>query len=291
MGFAWPWPDLHIARLTGHIREAAPIGAAELAWAFMWYFCTVLLGLLFTDASLGWFGASHRALMALHTFVWLYFFNLLPSISRCANLPLVHLLKLMDQSVRFTAWTGVFAAGLLTAIAPALLTLIYGPAFRGAAHSFAILAWMLPLALISGHHRYILIAYNCQKRLMYCTIAAAVAAVLLGLTSVPLYGGVGAAWALLIANAIHSVLVYVSVKQLIVEIPVHAQFALPLSALAVSAVLYFTLVKWNLWAAVAASCVVYVATLIWTDGRRLTTFIQMLFGNIRLRVTPEDGAI
>src|SRR5579862_24355 len=44
MGFAWPWPDLRLSGILGHIREAAPIGFTELAWAFMWYFCTVLLG-------------------------------------------------------------------------------------------------------------------------------------------------------------------------------------------------------------------------------------------------------
>ena len=69
-------------RRLNHLKEASPIGLTELAWAFMWYFCTVLLGLIFSDATLGWFGASPRALMALHSFVWLYFFNVLPSISR-----------------------------------------------------------------------------------------------------------------------------------------------------------------------------------------------------------------
>ena len=107
MGFAWPRPDMHVMHLLGHVRRAAPIGLSELAWAFMWYFCTVLLGFFFADKTLGWFGASHRALMALHTFVWLYFFNLLPSISRCVALPHQKLLELMDGSVRLAAWAGL----------------------------------------------------------------------------------------------------------------------------------------------------------------------------------------
>ena len=84
MGYGLPLAEIPPGRTwLRHLTEAAPIGLTELAWAFMWYFGTVLLGFIFSDASLGWFGASHRALMALHTFVWLYFFNLLPSISRC----------------------------------------------------------------------------------------------------------------------------------------------------------------------------------------------------------------
>lgn len=274
MHFAWPWPDLRLMHLMGHIREASPIGLTEVAWAFMWYFCTVLLGFIFSDRSLGWFGASHRALMALHTFVWLYFFNLLPSISRCAALPIKHLLELMDGSLRFAAWAGLFAAGMLTTLAPVTLTLVYGPAFQAAAGSFGILAWMLPVAMLSGHHRYILIAYNQQKRLLACTIYSAVAAVVLGFALVPVYGGVGAAWALLIANITNFILVYRAVRQLVTEISVHRQMAAPLAALAVSAVLYLSLAKWNVWAALAAATGVYLVVLAWTDGQQVVLFLR-----------------
>ena len=51
----------------------------------MWYFCTVLLGFTSPGRTLGWFGASHRTLMALHSFVSIYLYNLLPSISRCVG--------------------------------------------------------------------------------------------------------------------------------------------------------------------------------------------------------------
>jgi O-antigen/teichoic acid export membrane protein len=272
-GFPWPWPDPHVIRLAGHIKESAPIGLTELAWAFMWYFCTVLLGFIFPDQSLGLFGASHRALMALHTFVYLYFFNLLPSISRCAALPHNYLLELMDRSVRFAAWAGLFGAALLTALAPRLLTLIYGPPFRPASHSFSILAWMLPVAMLSGHHRYILIAYNRQTTLLSCTTISAAAAVLLGFTLVPFYGGPGAAWALLIALMINFALVYISVQRLVVEVPVHRQLWAPLAALAVSVIVYLALARWSIGVGLAAALVVYVGCLVKSDGPQLASFL------------------
>ncbi len=276
MQFAWPLPDLTISHLTKHLREALPIGLTEVAWAFMWYFCTVLLGFVFADRSLGWFGASHRALMALHTFVWLYFFNLLPSMSRCVALPQQHLLDLMDHSIRFAAWIGLLAAGILSTMAPLLLGLIYGPAFRAAASSFGVLAWMLPVAMLSGHHRYILIAYNQQKKLLVCTAYSALAAVILGFTLVPLYGGVGAAWALLIANVINLVLVYFAVKRLVMRVPVGRQLIAPLCALLVAAGLYAGLASWNIWLAGFVGCSVYLAVLLRADGRRLALFLRTI---------------
>ena len=53
----------------------------------LWYFATVFLGLWVVDDSLGQFAASHRIVMALHTFVWMYFYNLLPTICRTAAAP------------------------------------------------------------------------------------------------------------------------------------------------------------------------------------------------------------
>ena len=272
--FAWPWPDLKVSRLMGHLKESSPIGLTELAWGFMWYFSTVLLGLVFSDATLGWWGASHRALMALHTFVWLYFFNLLPSISRCALRSKQELLELMDESVRFTAWMGLLAGSLLMATAPDLLALLYGPNFREAARSFSVLVWMLPVAMLSGHHRYILIAYKQQGRLLVCTSVSAASAVILGLILVPRYDGPGAAWALLIANTINLALVYHSVKRLVVEVPVLPQLARPLAALAAAAVPFIALFKINYWLALTAASATYVAFFLWVYGRRLASILR-----------------
>jgi O-antigen/teichoic acid export membrane protein len=279
MGFALQSPDLHVTRLLGHLREAAPIGLTDLAWAFMWYFCTVLLGFVFADRTLGWFGASHRALMALHTFVWLYFFNLLPSISRCVARPHAELLTLMDGSVRFASWTGLFVAAGLTAGAPEVLTTIYGASFRPAAQSLAILAWMLPVAMLSGHHRFALIAYSQQKRLLYCTTISALAAVVLGFALVPFYGGIGAAWALLLANILNFVLVYFAVRKVIVEVPIGRQLGAPLAVLAVSALGYFLLlIKWNVWIALTGGAAIYLTGLAVLDGPRLLAFAR-IFAN------------
>lgn len=276
MGFGWPWPDLRFKSLGGPLKEAAPIGLTEVAWAFMWYFCTVLLGLIFSDQTLGWFGAAHRLLMALHTFVWLYFFNLLPSISRCALRPHRHLLDLMDGSIRLIAWAGFFGAALLTALGPDILGLVYGRSFRGASSSFSILVWMLPIAMLSGHHRYVLIAYNQQKTLLYCSVASAVAAVLLGIALVPFYGGTGAAWALLIANFANFVLVYRAVQRLIVEIPVGQPIAVPAGALSLSVFCYVALARWNSGLALAVAIAVYLAILAGSDGQRLISFVRVI---------------
>jgi O-antigen/teichoic acid export membrane protein len=259
MRFGWPRPYLHFRRFVHYARDASPIGLAELAWDFMWYFGTVVLGLLRSDSSVGWFGAAHRGLMALHTFVWLYFFNMLPSISRCADLPHSHLLRLMNGSLKVTAWSGVFGASLLTALSSSVMTLVYGRSFSGASTTFAILVWVLPVAMLSGHYRYALIGFNKQSHLLRCMILSAAAAVVLDLALIPVFGGPGAAVALLTANLINLGLVYYSVKRHVTEIRFVRQLAAPFAAAAFSALVFFVVPVSNVWLRVLIASAAYIA--------------------------------
>lgn len=275
MGFALPWPILRWRALRLHLREATPIGLTELAWAFMWYFGTVLLGLIYSDSSLGWFGASHRALMALHTFVWLYFFNLLPSLSRCVGLSHDRLLTLARRSLRFAAWSSGFVAFVITVLARDVLRLLYGPQFVPAAATLSILAWMLPTAMLSGHHRYILLAYGHQKRLLRCTAISAAVAVILGIVLVPWLSGKGAALALLAANVVNFILVYHSVRQLIVKVAVWRQVSTPLIALLSATAVYLLMPFEHPWVAAAVACVAYVGMLGLLEGKQALDLLKV----------------
>jgi O-antigen/teichoic acid export membrane protein len=180
----------------------------------------------------------------------------------------------MDCSMRFAAWAGLMGAALLTALAPQLLGLLYGANYRAAAASFAILVWMLPVAMLSGHHRYALIAYNRQGWLLVLTAISAAVAVLLGFALEPSYGGPGAAIALLTASCLNFALVYFAVKRFVVTVPVYRQLMAPLAALAVSIALYFVLARWNAAAAVLAASTAYLAVLGASDGPQLVAFLR-----------------
>jgi O-antigen/teichoic acid export membrane protein len=194
------------------------------------------------------------------------------------GLPHERLLALMRQSVRFAAWTGGFMAFAITVLAREVLTVLYGSAFAPAAASFSILAWILPTAMLSGHHRYILLAYGHQKRLLRCTAIAATIAVLLGFALVPRFRGPGAAWSLLIANVVNLILVYRSVSQLVGEVPIIRQAATPLLAVLLSAAVYFGLAGTISWRAAAAACCVYLSLLAWAEGRQAVGFLKTMMG-------------
>lgn len=161
------------------LRESLPLAASSVAWALRLFFPLIALGLFVDSAATGRFGAGHRLVVALHTFVWLYFFNLLPAISRAAvgrgaRTPEGELRRSLDG----VAWLVLPGCLLATCLAPLLLPAVYGPDFRASAAPFQVLVWMLAAAFLSGHHRYALIAWGHQRAEFGASAAGAVVSVL-----------------------------------------------------------------------------------------------------------------
>jgi PST family polysaccharide transporter len=180
MGFGTPRFGLRPRIAWEHLKTGAPIGLSDLSWAALWFFPVVILGLALHDSSVGWFGAAHRATLALHTFVWWYFFNLLPSMARTIAQPREDLVRLMTRSIEITAWAGLGTALGFTFLAEQLLALAYGGDFASGGPLLATLVWAIPVAALSGHYRYLLLSYNHQTLLLAWTTAGA--AVASGLT-------------------------------------------------------------------------------------------------------------
>ena len=62
--------------------------------------------------------------------------------------------------MRITFPVALVGCTVAAVFASPLMTLIYGATFAPAAEPFAVLVWLVPLALFSGHYRYTLIGYD-----------------------------------------------------------------------------------------------------------------------------------
>jgi O-antigen/teichoic acid export membrane protein len=197
-----PWPRWDPAGTLLRLRASAGIGLAELAWAGLWFLPVVVYGFGRSDASVGWLGSAHRATLAIHTFVWWYFFNLLPAVSRCAPDGVEELRALLGRSMRLTLLGGIAGAALMTLLAGTLLRIAYGEAFAPAGPLLAMLIWSIPLSVISGHYRNVLIGFDRQRALLLCTTLSAVASALTTALLADSHGAQGAVFGLLAGNAV-----------------------------------------------------------------------------------------
>jgi len=178
-------------------REAVPIGLSQMFWMMRMFGATVLVGLIASPRELGFFGGAMRILVALHAFVWLYFFNLLPVLSHRWKNSREGFSTLMDRSLHAVGWLAAVGGLGWVLAAPAAVTAVYGPAFIPAGAVLQWLAGVCVVAGLSGHYRYGLIAAGRQTGEMVISAVGAALAMALIPVGYAWGGATGAAMGLL----------------------------------------------------------------------------------------------
>jgi O-antigen/teichoic acid export membrane protein len=198
------------SELGAILKRSWTIGAAEIAWGVHWYAGLILLGYLSTSTEAAWHSAALRLVVALHTGVWLYLYVLLPHLARLLAGDRPEWRRMVEQSLRLTGWLGWAVAMVGTLAADTIVTTVFGAPFTAATPVLQAAVWVIPIAWMSGHLRYSLIAAGHPGRDCRAGLAGAGATILLSLALIPrlesmgtglaLVGGTGAnaiaAWAL-----------------------------------------------------------------------------------------------
>lgn len=183
-------------------REGVPIGLSQMFWALKMFGATFIVGLVATAEDTGYFAGAMRIYIALHTFVWLYFFNMLPSLSRAW----VQGSEQMAGIIRHSVWIVTLASLLLGTVwitsAPFVMAGVYGTSFLPGGAALQWLAGACIAAAYSGHYRYSLIAAGYQGKEMLAMALGSAAAVVLVPVGYFIAGTGGAAAALFAAECI-----------------------------------------------------------------------------------------
>jgi len=184
------------------LRAGATIGLGQLFWSLRMYGAIVVIGLIATESEVGFFGAAMRIAIGLNAFVWLYFFNLLPSMSRMWKQDLNAFQRLMGRSLCAVGWLALGGGTLWVLLAPLVIRLVYGAEFMPAAPTLQWMSALVILAAVHGHFRLGLIAADHQR---YATTSAGLGTVV-ALAMIPLgygqWGISGAAIALIAGEAV-----------------------------------------------------------------------------------------
>jgi O-antigen/teichoic acid export membrane protein len=187
------------------LARSWPVSAAELTWGVQWYAGVILLGFLAAPSDVAWQSASLRLVLAIHTGVWLYLYVLLPGLARVVVADPDAWRRLVDASLRVTSWAGCWIALVVALAAETLLRTVFGDGFTASAPLLRVMIWVIPVAWMSGHLRYSLIAAEHPRKDCHAAFVGAATTVLLTLGLVPSLLSLGAGIALLcgtVANAI-----------------------------------------------------------------------------------------
>jgi len=162
--------------------EGAPIGMSQAFWVVRMFGATLILGLVATADDTGYFAGAMRIFIALHTFVWLYYFNILPSLSRAWIDGQEQFTALIQRSLRIVIFACIGVGVVWVLAAPWMMATAYGASFSAGGGALQWLAGAWISAAISGHYRFGLIAAGQQKKEMLTSaFGAAIVAVLIPL--------------------------------------------------------------------------------------------------------------
>jgi PST family polysaccharide transporter len=158
-------------------REGVPIGLSQMFWVARIFGATLILGLIAPARDVGYFAGALRILVAAHTFVWLYYFNLLPSLARAWHRDHSDFTALVSSSMRGVIWMAAAGGLIWVVVAPGVMTGVYGAAFAPAGSILQWLAGVCVVAALSGHYRFGLIAAGRQNYEMAMSALGALVAV------------------------------------------------------------------------------------------------------------------
>jgi O-antigen/teichoic acid export membrane protein len=199
------WRDVQSAAL--------PLGFFMIALNTYTYIDTVILGLMRTDAEVGWYAASYRVYEGLTYAPSILAAVLTPRLSYLFSHDRAAHRALLTRALLASLALGVLLGGGAVLAARPIITLLFGAPYAAAALPLQILAggalfvfatWILHAAAIST---------NLDRRLLLTTIAGLGANVILNIALIPAYGINGAAWATVLAEALTVVLLLVQLER------------------------------------------------------------------------------
>jgi O-antigen/teichoic acid export membrane protein len=222
---------------------------------------TVLLSILSNEKELGWYSVSHKLVFALEFIPLAIIASIFPAMSSYFTTDKEKMYRTFESSSYYLM---IIALPILMGgfvLAEPMVVALYGTDFIPSAESLKILLLSLLFLFLNYPLSSLLGAINKQKINMYFMGIAAFMSIMLNLFLIPRFGGLGAAWALLISLTFLFA-VYIGYIRRVVGISLKKYFTSLLSILLVSLVMAFVVMQGELittwWISMILGFIVYV---------------------------------
>jgi O-antigen/teichoic acid export membrane protein len=204
-----------IAPLWDLAKRAAPLGFSLVMLQIYWSMDQVLLGFLTNKEQVGQYAVAAKLPAVLSGFTAIWVSAVYPHASKLfRHDPDV----LRRQLGSFTSLSIVAALPLVAGSAmlgTAVMTGLFGPAYRPAGPPFAILMVASAIVVVSINYTSLAMAVDRERTFAWAVTAASIINVLLNLVLIPFYGAVGAAVSTVAAEL---VVLLVCVRQVVAVI-------------------------------------------------------------------------
>jgi O-antigen/teichoic acid export membrane protein len=195
-------PSFNISAAWALLREALPLGVAEILRRLSRHVDKLMLAALSTPMALGLFSAAYKFLEAMAPFTANLTLPLFPVFSRLAQTSPAKLFRAYEQSLKFLYALGMPLAVIMFVLCERIVVLFFGEPYREAAAALRLMAPAVVLMLPTSVYGYVFTVLGRQRLYMMCVAASLLVNVLLAFWLIPFYGFQGAAIATMATEAV-----------------------------------------------------------------------------------------
>lgn len=209
--FGIPRPHVDVPAWRHTLRNGLPLMVNQLSRGAMQSFDLILIAVVLGSYWAGVYGAAYKPLLFVGTLMALFTGSFLASYSAATSAE-AH--ELFAKMTRVSVAISVLLALVLSLGSGVLVSVAFGSEYRSGATALSILAWFVPLAVLSNTYGTALIANDRQSVLMRHNIAAALFNIGANVAVVPLAGITGAAVVTVLSAGLVAILNYRSCTRL-----------------------------------------------------------------------------
>jgi O-antigen/teichoic acid export membrane protein len=191
-----------IAPLWDLAKRAAPLGFSLIVLQIYYSMDQVLLGILTNKSEVGQYAAAAKLPVVLGGFIMIWMSAVYPHASKLFT----HDTDALRRQLGSFTSLGIVVALPLAAgsaiLSTAVVTGLFGPAYRPAGAPFAILMVGSAIAVVSINYSSLAMASGHERTFAMSVIVASIINVLLNLLLIPLYGTIGASIATVVAGLV-----------------------------------------------------------------------------------------
>lgn len=198
---AW-WPLL---------RQALPLMVVSLALVIEYQFDVIVLSLFRPEEEVGVYGLASTLMTMLLFLIRSFELAIFPVIARAFRNGIDRLRRVYVATTLFALPAGFMVSLMVMLLSGLLIRLVYGPGNEPAAEIMRIMAWTFVISALNIPNSRVVIAVDRQVVITYFALSSLAGNLLFSLWLVPLYGGIGTAWAKLLSMPFYTIpcIVYV----------------------------------------------------------------------------------
>jgi O-antigen/teichoic acid export membrane protein len=182
-----------IAPLWDLAKSAAPLGFSLVMLQIYLSMDQVLLGLLTNKTEVGQYAAAAKLPTVLNGFIWIWVSAVYPHASKLFRHDSDMLRRQLGSFTSLSIVAALPLAAGSAIVGTAVMTGLFGPAYRPAGTPFAILMAASAIAMVAINYVSLTMAADQERTFALAVTVASISNVLLNLLLIPFYGAIGAA--------------------------------------------------------------------------------------------------